>query len=100
MIKKGSWVQIKKVILNPEQRPKTLPEATRKVPLTMWVKGYLNCEASLGDLVEITTVTGRKESGELVSINPYYNHSYGKFVPEILEIDRIVKRALFGSDKL
>jgi hypothetical protein len=35
----------------------------------------------------------------LVSLNPYYNHTYGKFVPEILEIDRIVKHALFGSDK-
>lgn len=100
MIKKGSWVQIRKIILKPEERPKTLPEATQKVPLMMWVKGFLSNEASIGDEVEITTVTGRKECGELVCLNPYYNHTYGKFVPEILEIDRIVKQSLFGSDDL
>lgn len=98
MIKKGSWVQIKKIILNPEQRANNLPEATKKVPLLLWVKGTLLTDSEIGKVVEIKTVTGRIENGELIEVNPSYLHNYGKFMPEIQEIDRIVKSTLFGDD--
>ncbi|HPD99611.1 MAG TPA: 2-amino-4-oxopentanoate thiolase subunit OrtA [Bacillota bacterium] len=98
MIKKGSWVQIKKIILNPEQRANNLPEATKKVPLLLWVKGTLLSDSEMNDMVEIKTVTGRIESGELIDVNPSYLHNYGKYMPEIQEIDRIVKSTLFGGD--
>ncbi len=98
MIKKGSWVQIKKIILNPEQRANNLPEATKKVPLLLWVKGTLSTDSEIGDVVEIKTVTGRVETGELIEVNPSYLHNYGKYMPEIQEIDRIVKSTLFGDD--
>ena len=98
MIKKNSWVQITKVILNPEERATNLPEPTKKVPLMMWVKGFLLEAAELNTEVLIKTITGRKESGLLVCENPSYMHTYGEFVPEILEIDRIVKTELFGGD--
>ncbi len=98
MIKKGSWVQIKKIILNPEQRANNLPEATKKVPLLLWVKGTLLTDGEIGNLVEIKTVTGRVETGELIEVNPSYLHNYGKYMPEIQEIDRIVKSTLFGDD--
>ncbi len=98
MIKKNSWVQIKKIILNPEERASHLPEPTKKVPLLMWVKGYLLENAEINSEVEIKTITGRKESGILVCENPSYMHTYGEFVPEILEIDSIVKSELFGGE--
>jgi hypothetical protein len=98
LIKKGSWVQIKKIILNPEQRANNLPEATKKVPLLLWVKGTLLTDSEIGNLVEIKTVTGRVETGELIEVNPSYLHNYGKYMPEIQEIDRIVKSTLFGDD--
>jgi hypothetical protein len=98
LIKKGSWVQIKKIILNPEQRANNLPEATKKVPLLLWVKGTLLSDSEMNDMVEIKTVTGRIESGELIDVNPSYLHNYGKYMPEIQEIDRIVKSTLFGGD--
>lgn len=98
MIKKGSWVQIKKIILNPEQRANNLPEATKKVPLLLWVKGTLLTDSEIGDVVEIKTVTGRIETGELIEVNPSYLHNYGKYMPEIQEIDRIVKSTLYGDD--
>lgn len=94
MIKKGSWVQIHKVVLKPEERTAQIPEETKKVPLEMWVKGFL-CEDSLmNDFVEITTLTGRTESGTLIAVNPSYHHDYGDFVPELLQIDKLVKTAL------
>ena len=100
MIKKNSWVQIKKIILKPEERTGNIPEVTKQVPLVMWVKGYLLEDANINDDVLIKTLTGRIESGVLVEKNPSYMHTYGKFVPEILEIDKIVKTTLFGGDSL
>ncbi len=98
LIKKDTWVQIKKIILNPEDRSGSIPEETKKVPLVMWVKGFLMDDAEMNDEVKIKTVTGRLESGILIEINPSYMHTYGKFVPEILKIDQIVKNTLFGDD--
>jgi len=98
LIKKDTWVQIKKIILNPEDRSGSIPEETKKVPLVMWVKGFLMDDAEMNDEVKIKTVTGRLESGILIEINPSYMHTYGKFVPEILKIDQIVKTTLFGDD--
>jgi len=99
LIKKNAWVQIKKVILKPEERTGSIPEETKKVPLEMWVKGFLEKDAELHEEVTIRTITGRYETGELIKENPAYMHTYGAFVPEILEIDRIVKDALFGRDQ-
>jgi hypothetical protein len=98
LIKKGSWVQIKKIILNPEDRANNLPEATKKVPLLLWVKGNLLEDANLGDVVKIKTVTGRVEVGELIKLNPSYLHTYGNYIPEIHQIDKILKATLYGSD--
>ena len=94
MIKKGSWVQIHKVVLKPEERTAQIPEETKKVPLEMWVKGFLCEDSLLHDFVEITTLTGRTESGTLIAVNPSYHHDYGDFVPELLQIDKLVKTAL------
>jgi hypothetical protein len=98
MIKKNSWVQITKEILSPHERLNHLPEPTKQVPFVMWVKGYLCDEAEIGSFVEIKTITGRMESGVLVCENPSYMHTYGEFVPELLEIDLMVKTSLFGGD--
>jgi hypothetical protein len=98
MVKKNTWVQIKKVILKPEERTGNIPEDTKKVPFLMWVKGYLLTDAEMNDEVQIKTLTGRVESGTLVKINPAYMHTYGKFVPEILRIDQMVKDSLFGGE--
>lgn len=98
MINKGSWVQIKKIILRPEERANNLPEATQKVPLLLWVKGNLMADAEFGQEVKVKTLTGRIESGTLIEVNPSYMHNYGKFMPEILEIDKILKSELYGSD--
>ncbi|MBN2541168.1 MAG: 2-amino-4-ketopentanoate thiolase [Bacilli bacterium] len=98
MIQKNAWVQIQKTILEPSQRATHLPEETKKVPLLMWVKGHLMEPADVGSSVKIKTLTGRIESGILVCENPSYMHTYGAFVPEILQIDQIVKTKLFGGD--
>ena len=97
MAVKGEWVRIHKIILQPTERAPQVPDDTKKVPLEMLTKGYLEADANLGDEVTITTAAGRKETGTLVEVNPYYEHDFGKFVPELLVIDRQVREMVFGG---
>jgi len=99
MAKKGDWVIIHAIVLAKEERAAQVPEDTRQVPLETWVKGYLLEEdAEIGTEVKIKTVSGRIETGKLVEVNPTYRHSFGNFVPEILEIDRRLHEALYGGE--
>lgn len=100
VVKKGQWVQIHEIILKPEERTGKIPEETRKVPLELWVKGFLNHDGNMGDKVEITTITGRTTTGTLVDVNPVYTHGFGEtFVPELLEVGLQAKRILRGEEK-
>lgn len=99
MIKKGEWVRIHKNILEPSQRAPQVPEDTKMVPLEMWVKGCLQDDSNMGEDVNIVTITGRKESGKLIEVNPYYDHDFGKFVPELLVISKQVRDVVFGGDR-
>lgn len=65
----------------------------------MWTKGYLLADARIGDEVEIESVTGRKETGTLIEVNPSYRHDFGECVPELLAIDKQVRGILFGGEK-
>ena len=97
-VKKGDWVRIHSIIFTPDQRAPQVPEDTKKVPLEMWVKGFCDRDANMGDEVEVTTIVGRKEKGVIVEINPVYRHSFGNYVPEIMQIGIQLKEILFGGD--
>ena len=99
MVKKGEWVRIYKVVLQSSERAPQVPDDTKKVPLELWVKGFLQMDAEIGEEVEIETVTGRKEAGKLIEVNPYYTHDFGKFIPELLVIDRQTRDIVFGGDR-
>lgn len=98
-IKKGSWVRIYDVVLKSTERSPNLPEDTKKVPLEMWNKGFLQMDAEIGDRVTVKTLTNRLVEGKLLEENPTYTHSFGKFVPEILPIGRQLKEILQGGEK-
>jgi len=99
MAKIGDWVLIQWTTLTKEQRAPQIPDDTRQVPLETWVKGYLQINAEIGEEVTVKTVTGRLETGKLVEVNPTFRHSFGEFIPEILEIDRRLQTALYGGEK-
>lgn len=87
MAKKGEWVQIHQIVLKAEERTAKIPEDTQKVPLELWVKGFANHDAEIGDTVEITTMAGRTAKGKLVEVNPTYDYGFGdEFIPEVLQI--------------
>lgn len=94
MISKGTWVLIQTDLLSPDERASTLPEATRRVPLSLWLKGTLLEDAKLHDRVTIQTVTGRHVSGSLVEANPCYRHDFGSDCPELRTIRAILQNAM------
>jgi hypothetical protein len=91
--KKGDLVQIHRVILEPGERPGTLPDCTKSVPYECWIKGFLlNSQATLGEEVQIETFIGREISGTLVSVHPAYDHSFGLPQKELLSIGRELRK--------
>jgi len=99
LAKKGDWVRIYNIVLQPEERAPQVPEDTKKVPLELWDKGFLlNAEAKIGDEVEVETYIGRKIKGKLLEINPFYDHDFGKCVPELLYIGRQLRGILEDGD--
>lgn len=86
MFKKGSYVLIEKIVLNKEERARNIPADTKEKPLIMHTKGFLMFDANIGDEVEIKTMTGRKEKGILIEANTFYDHSFGKYVDEVMQI--------------
>lgn len=96
--KTGDWVQITKVVLPAGSRAPQVPEDTQNTDLVMWVKGFVQQDAEIGDTVEIITTTGRRECGTLCEVNPGYSHSYGHFVPELTRIQAQLRELLnFGG---
>lgn len=88
MIKKGTWVLIHNIVLTPQERSDNIPVETKKVPLELWIKGFLLEDSELGQKVKIETITNRIVEGVLLEENPAYKHSFGKYIPEISKIDK------------
>lgn len=83
----GDWVEIYQVVLKAGERATNIPEDTQKVPLELKTKGWLtNSEAAKGEIVVIKTVLGRTLQGELINLNPSYQHNFGKPIPQLLAV--------------
>ncbi|MDD2217309.1 MAG: 2-amino-4-oxopentanoate thiolase subunit OrtA [Eubacteriales bacterium] len=91
MVSKGTFVRIEKTILEPQERTSKIPDDTKKVPFKMWTKGVLQHDCELNAEATIVTVANRRDTGKLVEVNPFYELNYGEFLPEITEIDRVIK---------
>jgi hypothetical protein len=99
LIAKGTWVELHRVVLAPEERAPQVPEDTRRIPLEMRVKGVLVEPAALGEEAEILTPAGRRLRGTLVTSRPAYTHGFGPPIPELLPIGAEVKAILRARDR-
>lgn len=86
IIKAGTWVEIERIVLKPEERASGLPDDTKKLPYVMHVSGFLIEPANLGEHARIRSIIGREHEGTLIQVEPSYSHSFGKIVPELLTI--------------
>jgi hypothetical protein len=94
LIPPGTWVEIQRVVLAPDQRAPHIPEDTKRVPLEMRVKGFLIAAAGMGEEVDVVTATGRRLRGTLKEINPSYSHGFGSPIPELSAIAGEVRELL------
>lgn len=85
-IAKGTWVEIERVLLKPEERAPNLPEETRACPYVLRISGFLQEEAEIGAKVKVKSLIGHEHHGVLKVVNPSYGHSFGTTVPELLVI--------------
>jgi hypothetical protein len=99
IVKKGQWVEVYRVVLSPGERAPQIPDDTKKVPLEMRVKGFLDRDAKIGDEAAVTTAAGRQVSGRLDAVNPAYTHGFGEPVGELIGIGREVRRIVSGHAK-
>jgi hypothetical protein len=99
IVKRGQWVEVYRVVLSPEKRAPQVPDDTRKVPLEMRTKGFLETDAMIGDEAVITTAAGRQVSGRLDAVNPAYTHGFGEPIGELMGIGREVRRIIAGRKK-
>lgn len=98
--KKGDWVRLKNTILKVGERAPQIPDVTKKVPLEMWVNGFLRDDAAkIGDKASITSLAGRVLTGTLVEILPGYKVDYGRPQPELLAIGPELRAILSGEGK-
>jgi hypothetical protein len=86
VIPKKTYVEIEKILLNPDERSPHIPNDTKEIPFIMRVKGFLLKDAKIGNQVNIITMTKRIETGTLVNIKPSYQHTFGHFVDEVMKV--------------
>ncbi len=98
MIKKGTWVEVERTVLEPEERSPHIPEETKKTPLIMWIKGFCLEDCELGEWVKVETMIGRIEEGKVVKVEPNYTHSFGNYIGETSYIGKQAKAILRGRD--
>ncbi len=98
-IKKGSWVQIEQTLLEPGERAPQVPKETQQTPLKLWVKGYLQEDAEIGERVRIKTIIGRRLEGKLLAENPRYEHDFGRPIPELLSVGKEFRKIIDGGEK-
>ncbi len=97
-VAKGTWVEIHRIVLTPEERAAQIPEDTKRVLLEMRAKGFLEKTAHVGEQAEIVTPAGRRLRGTLTDINPAYVHSFGSPIPELSTIGAEVRALLSGRE--
>jgi hypothetical protein len=98
-MKKGDYVLIHNIVLNVGERAPQVPDDTKKVPLEMWMKGFLIEDAEIGQIAKIETATGRIVEGKVIEMNPRYTHDFGDCVPELLYIGRQAKEIISGGNE-
>lgn len=93
-VPKGKWVEIKKIIIDADNRTAKLPEDTQKTLLITFIQGFLGASANLNEDAEIISLIGRKHTGILVDDNPAYTHNYGMPIKELLPIGNELREML------
>lgn len=91
--RRGDWVKIHFTILSPQDRAGGIPQETKEVPLEAYMNGFLEeDQADLGQQVQVRTLAQRSLSGKLIAVFPEYTHTFGRPIPQLLEIGPSIRQ--------
>ena len=96
-VKKGSYVEIRKVLLPPSERAEHLPDETKRVPFEARIRGFLSRDAAPGEDVEIETRIGSIVKGILETEDPPFTYGYGKPVRELIDVSKELRKEIGES---
>ncbi len=96
-IEKNDWIEISEILLTPENRASGLPDDTKDLSYKLKIRGFAQCDGSVGEKITIKTVTGRVLSGVAEKINPYYDHNFGDSIPELIKVRNDLKSLMKGK---
>lgn len=95
----GTWVEIRRTVLEAGNRAPQVPQDTAEVPLEMRVRGTLVESAAPGQQATVTTAAGRRVEGVLCAVNPPYSHGFGAPLAELLNIREEVRERLRDRER-
>jgi hypothetical protein len=93
----GSWVEVRRVVLEAGERAPNVPEDTAAVDFVARIRGFLQSEAPVGAEATIRTLAGREVRGHLAAVNPRNPADFGDPVPELLRLGGHARRSLEES---
>jgi hypothetical protein len=96
VIERGRWSRIHRVELEPSARAPGLPADTAAVPFETWINGWLVEDAEIGRPARLRTSTGRVVEGELVAVDPGYDHTFGSPPAALHRAGERSRELLFG----
>lgn len=83
------WTEIEWTVLKPEQRAESAPADTRTTPYLARARGTAVAPV-VGQIAEISTVTGRRLRGVVTAVNAGHRHGFGAPLPAWVHMqDRI-----------
>jgi hypothetical protein len=86
LVPAGTWVELHDVLLPAGARDPNVPADTQAVPLEWRATGRLVVPATVGEVVEVMTMAGRRVRGRLDRVHPAHLHTFGPPVPELAAV--------------
>lgn len=99
--RQGELVSVETVILPVGERAPHVPDDTKRTPLRVFTKGFLQEEsAKRGDKVTVRTMSDRLVQGTISERPVSPTHTFGDSVPELMAVHRQVIELLFGGESV
>lgn len=86
VLPEGSYVEIERVLLAPDERAPNLPADTARTPYVLRLHGFLAHDGRPGDHVRVRSLIGRVHGGTLLGPASGYDHSFGPPVVELIGV--------------